>query len=323
MRAYKIDKYGPPETLRIVDVPIREPGADEVLVKVHAASVNDWDWSVITGKPYLTRLISVLFPPKIKFPGVDIAGTVEKSGASVTRFRPGDKVHGDLSSAGFGGFAEYVCVKTSALTRMPGGMSMIEAAALPHAGMLALQGLELVRPIEDNQSILVNGAGGGVGVLAVQIARAAGVSEITGVDHGAKFDVMRACGYTRLIDYTKDDFTALGERYDLVLDVKTNRSPRRYLNALNADGAYVTVGGDLMKILSLVVRNRLFNSVHGPQLRLLALDANAGMEALNGLYEQGMIQPVIEGPFAFTDLPTAIRRFGEMKHRGKIVITIP
>jgi NADPH:quinone reductase-like Zn-dependent oxidoreductase len=221
-----------------------------VLVKVYAVSINDWDLGLMQGD-FINRMLNGLLKPKRKIFGSDIAGQVEAVGKNVTRFKAGDDVYGDLSGH-WGGFAQYVCAQEKALALKPAGMSFIEAAAIPQAGMLAVQGLIDKGNIQHGQKLLINGAGGGVGTFAVQIAKLYG-AETTGVDSAAKLDMMRSLGFDHVIDYTKEDFTKNGKQYDLILDAKTTRSMFDYARALSPDGIYVTVGGSIGRLMQSLV----------------------------------------------------------------------
>ncbi len=215
---------------------------DEVLIKVHAASVNDWDWALMRGKPFVIRMLHGLIKPTVNIPGVDIAGQVEAVGRKVKRFQPGDEVFGDISECGFGGFAQYVCARENAVTLKTANMTFEEAATIPHAAMLAVQGLRDKGQIQQGQKLLINGAGGGVGTFGVQIAKLYGV-EATGVDSSGKLDMLRSIGFDHVIDYKQEDFTKNGQCYDLILDAKTNRSIFDYARSLCPNGTYVTVRG--------------------------------------------------------------------------------
>lgn len=221
MKAIVCHKYGSPDDLELEEVQEPTPRDDEVLIKVKAASVNDWDWCLVRGAPFYIRLLCGFFKPKVRIPGVDIAGQVVETGKDVSQFQPGDEVYGDLSENGFGGFAEYVCAPVGALALKPENMTYIEAAAIPHAAMLAVQGLRDLGKIQPGQKLLINGAGGGVGTLGVQIAKAIGVEHVTGVDSSNKLDMMRLVGFDHTIDYKQDDFTKNEQPYDLILDPKT------------------------------------------------------------------------------------------------------
>ena len=229
MKAVVYEKYGSPDVLELREVETPAPKDDEVLVRIHAVSINDWDWALLPGTPLVTRLMSGLFSPRQTILGSDIAGRIEAIGKNVKRFKSGDEVFGDLSPR-FGGFAEYVCAPETALALKPPAMTFVEAAAIPQAAMLAVQGLRDRGGIQSGQKLLINGAGGGVGTFALQIAKLYG-AEVTGVDSAAKLDFMRSLGFDKVIDYTQEDFTVNGIHYDLILDVKTNRSVFDYASA--------------------------------------------------------------------------------------------
>ena len=219
MKAIVYTKYGPPDVLELKEVAKPTPKDNEVLIKVHAASVNDWDWALLRGVPFVNRLTTgILKPIKIKILGSDIAGRVEAVGKNAKQFQAGDEVFGDLSGLAWGGFAEYVCAPENRLILKPASMSFEQAAAIPQAAVLALQGLRDKRQVQPGQKVLINGAGGGAGSFAIQIAKSFGV-EVTGVDSTTKLDMMRSLGADHVIDYKQEDFTKNGQRYDLILDL--------------------------------------------------------------------------------------------------------
>ena len=320
MKAVVRDSYGTPGVLELRDVAKPTPSAGQVLVRVLAASVNDWDWGMLRGSPE-NRLLGGFLRPKVHVLGCDIAGRVEAVGAGVTAFRPGDEVYGDLSSSGFGAFAEYVCAPAAGLARKPAGMTFEQAAAIPQAGMLAVQGLIDVGRIRSGQKVLLNGAGGGVGTFALQIARLYS-AEVTVVDKPGKLDMLRAMGADHVIDYLTEDFTKSGKRYDLILDAKTDRSPFAYVRALNPDGTYVTVGGSIPRLLQALVLGLLIARLHHKHVRIVGLKTNKDLAYMNELFEAGKLQPVLDGPYTLADLPEAFRFFGTGDHRGKIIVTM-
>ncbi len=322
MQAIVLTKYGLPAELQRQEVPKPRPEAGEVLVRVHAAAVNDWDWVLVRGQPYYIRLLCGLTKPNISIPGAEVAGRVEVVGAGVTQLREGDAVYGDLSECGFGAFAEYVSVPEQALAHKPESLSFAEAAALPHAALLALQGLRDEGQLQPGQTLLINGAGGGVGTLGIQMAKAFGVAEVTGVDTGDKLDLLRSLGYDHVVDYQAQDFTATGRRYDLILDTKTNRSAFKYLRALKPGGRYVTVGGGIDRILQGVLLAPLLRAFSNKDFRLVALKTNRDLAYLNELVETGTLRPAIEGPYTLREVPDLIQRLGEGRHAGKIVVAI-
>lgn len=322
MRAFVFTEYGSPDVLRLREVATPVPEDDEVLIEVRAASVNDWDWSLVRGEPFTIRLLNGLFRPRNTIPGVDVAGRVEAVGAKVTKFRPGDEVYGDLSESGFGGFAEYVCASESALAPKPAAMNFAQAAALPHAAMLALQGLRDVGRLQPGETLLINGAGGGVGTLGIQIARTLGVEEVTGVDSAGKRDTLLALGFDPVLDYRREDFTTSGRRYDLILDVKTDRAPSAYRRALTPRGRYVTVGGRIPRLLQAFLAGKLQSLFGEQRSAVVALQPNRDLAYLDELFGAGRLEPVIDGPYSFGDLPGALRHFGGGGHLGKVVVVM-
>ncbi|MCH8089835.1 MAG: NAD(P)-dependent alcohol dehydrogenase, partial [Chloroflexi bacterium] len=250
MKAIVYHKYGLPDVLGFEEVEKPTPRDDEVLVKVHAASINSWDWDLLRGRP-VVRMWG-LFKPKYTIPGSDIAGRVEAVGRKVKQFQPGDEVYGDLSGCGWGGFAEYVCGRENALALKSTSMTFEEAAAVPQAGLLALQGLRDKIEIRPGHKVLMNGAGGGVGTFAIQIAKNLG-AEVTGVDSARKFDMIRSLGADHVIDFAIEDFTKNGQQYDLILDVVASRSMFDYKRALSPHGTYVMIGGSGARILQVML----------------------------------------------------------------------
>jgi NADPH:quinone reductase-like Zn-dependent oxidoreductase len=319
MRALVRDTYGGPDVLDVRVVPRPVPGRYELLVRVHAASINDWDWGLLHG-PSLP--FSRARPKPIL--GSDIAGRVVAAGADVGGFRVGDEVFGDLSRfgpGGWGGFAEYVCAPERAVRHKPAGITFEQAAALPQAGQLAVQGLFVTGPLQPRQSLLINGAGGGVGTIAIQLARLQDVN-VTGVDSEAKLGMMRALGVDHAIDYRREDFTRNGRRYDLVLDTKTTRSPLEYLRALTPGGTYVTVGGDMGRLLQIAVAGLGVRMTLRKSLRLVTLAQNKDLTYLGERCQAKELVPVIDGPYPLRDVREAFRRFGAALHHGKVVIAI-
>ena len=250
MKAIVYTKYGTPDDLELKEIDKPVVKDDEVLVKVFAVSLNDWDVGLLEGD-FVNRMLNGVRAPKIKILGSDVAGRVEAVGKNVRKWRPGDEVFGDLSGR-WGGFAEYVCARENDLALKPPTMSFEQAAAIPQAAMLAVQGLIDKGKIKAGQRVLINGAGGGVGTFAVQIGKLYGV-EMTGVDSASKLDMMLSMGFDHVIDYTREDFTNNGQRYDLILDAKTNRSIFDYARALRPEGTYVTVGGSISRLLQILL----------------------------------------------------------------------
>ncbi|MGK7933016.1 MAG: NAD(P)-dependent alcohol dehydrogenase [Microcystaceae cyanobacterium] len=322
MKAIVLTQYGSSDALKLQDVEKPTPKEGEVLVKIHATAINDWDWCVMRGKPFYIRLLCGLFKPNIPILGAEIAGYVETVGQNVTQFQLGDAVYRDISECGFGGFAEYVCVPETALTLKPDTMTFTEATSFPHAAMLAVQGLIDEGQIQPRQKVLINGAGGGVGTLGVQIAKSIGVTDVTGVDSSDKFDMMYSVGFEQTIDYTKEDFTQGGEKYDLILDTKTNRSIFNYLRVLKPQGIYVTVGGDTIRLFQVLFLSSILHLFNKKSVCLVNLKPNKDLDYINKLFEDGKIKPVLDGPYPLSKVPEMIQHFGMGKHKGKVVITL-
>ena len=321
MKAIVCTKYGPPEVLQLKEVEKPTPKENEVLVKVIATAVNDYDWSMVRGKPYLYRLMFGIFKPKRKITGMELAGIIEALGTNATTFKVGNEVYGDISGYGFGSFAEYICINEKALKLKPGKMSFEQAASIPHASMLAVQALIDIGKVQKGEKILINGAGGGFGTFGFQIAQLFN-AEVTGVDTGDKLEMMKSIGFDHIIDYKKEDFTKNGQRYDLILDAKTNRSTFNYLRSLSPNGRYVTVGGEISRLLQAFILDPLIHSFNKKSIRIVALKPNKDLDYINELFEEGKIKPVIDGPYKLNEVPEAIRYFGEGKHKGKVVINI-
>lgn len=321
MKALIMRKYGSPDFLEIQDIKKPIPADDQVLIKVKAVSINDWDWALLHGSPLIpNRFMAGLFRPRIIL-GSDIAGVIEAVGSQISSYKPGHEIYGDLSGCGFGGFAEYVCAPQSAVRFKSSSMSFEQAAAIPQAGMLALQGVAAGGQLEPGQSVLINGAGGGVGSIAIQLLKLQDL-EVTGVDSATKLEAMRLWGFDHVIDYQTEDFTRNGQRYDLIIDVKTDRSPAHYERALNPNGAYATVGGLLPNLLKIALSGLRISRARDKTLRVIRLQANRDLAYFNELFEAGKFKQVIDTEFAFTDndVRNAFHHFGAAAHKGKIVV---
>lgn len=320
MKAIVSEKYGSPDVLELREVAKPIPNDDEVLVRIHAVSVNDWDWGLLQGSAFIDRLLFGFFRPRNTILGSDVAGRIETVGKNVTQFRPGDEVFGDLSGQ-WGGFAEYVCARPAALALKPPGMTFAQAASIPQAAMLAIQGLRDAGAIRQADKVLINGAGGGVGTFAIQIAKLYG-AEVTGVDSPGKLDFMRALGFDNVIDYTRQDFTRNGTRYDLILDVKTNRPLSDYARALSPAGRYVTVGGSMARLFQILLAGPFLALTSKKTMRLVVLKPNKDLAYFNELFETGAVAPVLDKLYPLSEVREAMRHFGSGKHKGKVVITV-
>jgi len=323
MKAIVYHKYGSPDVLKLEEVQKPTPSDNEVLIKVHAASVNSWDWGLLRGKPFLNRLLFGLLKPKTKILGCDIAGKVEAVGRNVKQLQPGDEVFGDISGGGWGGFAEYVCARENVLALKSASMTFEEAAAVPQAAVLALQGLLDKGQIQKGQKVLINGAGGGSGTFAVQIAKSFG-AEVTGVDSTGKLDMLRSIGADQVIDYTQEDFTKNGQRYDLILDVVTYRSIFDYKRALSPKGIYVMLGGgSWARVFQVMFMGPLISMTGSKKMGILMHKPNKkDLNFMKELFEAGKVVPVIDRRYPLSEVAEALRYFGEGHAKGKLVITL-
>ena len=316
MKAFIYERYGPPERLRMAEVDTPAPSADTVLVKVLAASANAADWHMLRGKPLFSRATLGLLRPKHQILGVDIAGRVEAVGSGVTRFQPGDEVYANLLDHGYGGFAEYVAVPVDVVALKPANLSFEEAAAVPMAGVTALQGLRRHGELRPAQQVLINGATGGVGTFAVQLAKAAG-AEVTGVTSTPNLELVRSLGADHVVDYTTTDFTRRGQRYDLILDTVGNRSVTDLKRALAAGGkAAVTGFTSVARLLEVSLRGG--KDVAQAQAHV----TNKDLELLSTLIEADKVLPQIDRRYRFTDIPAAIAYLEQGRARAKVVVEI-
>jgi NADPH:quinone reductase-like Zn-dependent oxidoreductase len=320
VQAVVYTRYGSPDVLRLTEVEKPAPKDNEVLVKVRAVSLNRSDWEALWGKPLYARLGGPL-RPRHHILGSDIAGRVEATGRATTEFQPGDEVFADILSY-MGGFAEYVCVPESALARMPAGMSYEEAAALPQAGAIALQGIRDKGQVQAGQQVLINGAGGGSGMYAVQLAKLAG-AEVTGVDSAEKQEFIRSLGADHVVDYARADFARNGRGYDLILDLAAHRSALAYRGSLLPGGRYLYVGGSAATLLQVLLIGPLLGRAEGKTLRLLAVRLGAQRLApLVALCQAGEIATVIDRRYQLGEVPEALRYLGEGHAKGKLVAIV-
>jgi len=325
MKAIIRTTYGSPDVLELRDVERPAVGAGDVLVRVRAASLNRADLDYLTGRPLLTRMGTGLRRPRNRGVGLDAAGTVEEVGTSVTRFRPGDEVFGDLTQFGNGAFAEYAVAPERAWAPKPASLTFEDAATLPQAGILAIQGLRRPgRTVGPGDRVLVNGASGNVGPFAVQIAKAFG-AEVTGACSTGKIDLVRALGADHVLDYTREDFTRLGQRYDWIVDVAGNRSILECRRALRPGGSYVMVGGPTGRILTGLVLGPVISAAGSRKLGLMLWwkpFAPDDVAQLSSLVETGILRPVIDRLYPLAEVADAFRYLDGGYPRGKVVITI-
>jgi NADPH:quinone reductase-like Zn-dependent oxidoreductase len=322
MKAVVYTKYGPPEVLQLEEVEKPTPKDNEVLVKVHAASVNAADWHLMRGEPLPARLAFGLLKPKLRILGADIAGRVEAVGRNVREFRPGDEVFGDLSGCGFGGFAEYVSVPEDALVLKPVATSFEQAAAVPLAAVTALQGLRDKGRIQPGQKVLINGAGGGVGTFAVQLAKVFG-AEVTAVCSTRNLDMARSLGADHVIDYTQEDFTRNGRGYDLILAANGYHPLAAYKRALSPEGIYVMTGGSNAQLFQAMLLGPVMSMNGSKKMAGLLMKPNKeGLIFMKELLEAGKVVPVIDRRYPLREVPEAIRYLEEGHARGKVIITV-
>jgi NADPH:quinone reductase-like Zn-dependent oxidoreductase len=319
MKAIVHERFGPPDVLHCEEVRKPTPRDDEVLVKIRAVSANPADWHTMRADPFFIRFMGDgLLKPKHRVLGIDIAGEVEEVGRDVKEFRPGDEVFG---TSRWGGFAEYACAPEDRLVLKPPGSSFEEAAAVPVAAITALQGLRYGGPIQPGQAVLINGASGGVGTFAVQIAKAFGAG-VTAICSTRNLDMVRSLGADHVVDYTKEDVTRNGKRYDLVLDAAAYRSLLDYRQSLTRDGTYVLVGGSVSRLFGAMLLGLLFSMSPRKVGVMLTRINKPDLVELKELLETGKVVPVIDRRYPLSETADAIRYLEELHARGKVVITV-
>jgi NADPH:quinone reductase-like Zn-dependent oxidoreductase len=326
MKAVVCTKYGPSDVLELTEVEIPTPQDDQVLVKVHAASVNPADWHILRGEPYIARLQLGLREPKDRVLGCDVAGRVEAVGKDVTMLRPGAKVFGSPFMHGFGAFAEYVCVSEDLLAPMPATLSFEQAATVPLAASTALQGLRDHGRIEPGQKVLIVGASGGVGTFAVQIAKYFD-AEVSGVCSTRNVEMVRSLGADHVIDYTREDFTRSGRKYDLIFQLAGTRSPSECRRALTSKGTLVAISGDSngrwIGAVDRIIQALVLSPFVSQKLASLTVKPNKeDLRFLKQLVEAGTLTPLIDRTYPLGETPEAIRYLESGHARGKVVITV-
>jgi len=324
MKAIICPTYGSPDVLQLQDVVKPVPQEDEVLVQIHAASLNSRDLRMLRANPFFIRLMpGCLFHPKNKILGADVAGRVEAVGRNVGQFKSGDDVFGYLPSAtGHGTFAEYVCVKENLIALKPANLTFEQAAAIPEAAMTALQGLRDKGNIQPGQKVLIYGASGGVGTFAVQIAKAFG-AEVTAVCSTRNLDMVRSLGADHVIDYTREDFTQNGQQYDLILAVNGSRPISDYLSVLKSDGIYVVAGGSMLQLFQAALQGRQTSKVGNKKTYVVSLvQSPKDLIFLKEILESGKIAPIIDRCYPLSKATDAFWHFEKEHAKGKIVITM-
>jgi NADPH:quinone reductase-like Zn-dependent oxidoreductase len=320
MKAVTYYEYGSPDGLKLEEVQKPTPKDNELLIKVHAASVNRSDWESLIGQPLYAR-IGGLFKPGNHIMGSDIAGIVEAVGKDIKQFKPGDEVFGLMMNYG-GGFAEYACKSEQALALKPASMTFEEASAIPQAAFIALQGIREKGKVQPGQKVLINGGGGGAGTFAIQLAKMAG-AEVTGVDNAEKLDLMRSLGADHVIDYKKEDFTKNGKQYDLILDLIAQRSVFAYRRALKPNGTYYLAGGFVSTMFQILLLGPWIRKATSKNIRILAVQTDSkDLVYITELIQSGKVKLVIDKRYKLSETAEALRYLGEGHARGKIVITV-
>ncbi len=320
MKAIVYHQYGSPDVLKLAEVDMPSPTDDEVLIKIHAVSINGSDREGLVGKPLYARM-GGLRKPGYPILGSDIAGRVERAGKNITQFQPGDDVFGEIPGY-HGGFAEYACASEQTLARKPASLTFEEAASIPQAGVIAWNGIHKKGRVQPGQKVLLNGAGGGAGTFAVQLAKLYG-AEVTAVDNTGKLDFLRSLGADHVIDYTREDFTKTKNQYDLIIDVISHRSVFDYRRALKPNGTYLFVGGSVATLFQILFLGPWIKRTTGKNIRILAVPQNSkDLIAITELCEAGKIIPVIDRRYPLNETPEALRHVSEGRAKGKVVITM-
>jgi NADPH:quinone reductase-like Zn-dependent oxidoreductase len=323
MKAIVCTKYGPPDVLHLEDVTKPAPKDDEVLISIHAASINAKDWRLMRANPFFIRLmVGGLSKPKYKILGFDVAGRVEAVGSNVKQFQPGDEVFGCLSRYSGGAFAEYVCAGENEIALKPANLSFEQAAAVPLAAMTALHALRDKGNIRPGQKVLIQGASGGVGMFAVQVAKYFGV-EVTAVCSTRNLEMMRSLRADHIIDYKKEDFTRNGQHYDLVLAVNGYHPISDYLHVLTPEGIYVVAGGSMLQLFEAAIRGRRNSKARSQKTYVASLvPSQKDLLLMKELLESGKVVPIIDGCYPLSKTVEAFRYFETVHAKGKVVIAV-
>ncbi|NOT03184.1 MAG: NAD(P)-dependent alcohol dehydrogenase [Anaerolineales bacterium] len=320
MKAIVYYQYGSPDVLKFEEVQKPTPRDNQLLIKVYATSINRSDWEGLTGKPLYARF-GGLIKPRDKILGSDVSGMVEAVGKDVRQFKPGDEVFGLMLNYG-GSFAEYACKSEKGLALKPAGLTFEEAAAIPQAAFIALQGIREKGKVQPGQKVLINGGGGGTGAFAIQLAKLAG-AEVTGVDNTEKLELMKSLGADHVIDYTKEDFTKNGKQYDLILDVIAHRSVFAYKRALAPNGCYFLAGGSVATMFQVLLLGSWIGKTTGRKIRVLMVETDAkDLVTMTELIESGKVKLIIDKRYPLSETAEALRYLGEGHAKGKVVITV-
>lgn len=322
MQAIVYEKYGSPEVLELREIEKPTPTENEVLVKVEATAIGAGDWHLMRGRPFLVRLMYGFSKPKFPILGSDFAGSIEAVGSNITDYEVGDEVFGDLSEAGFGAFAQYVTAPVEAIAHKPANLSFAEAAAIPVSSVTALQGLRDKGHIQPGHKVLVNGASGGVGTYAVQIAKALG-AEVTAVASTKKLELVRQIGADHVIDYRQEDVTQNGEHYDVIIDLAAYRSILDYRQSLAPSGTYVMVGGPVGRMFQAMIVGGIASALDNKKMGNLLVNPNqADLTFVRDLAAEEKVKPIIDRSFTLDELPEAIRYVEAGRAQGKVVIEV-
>ncbi len=319
MKAVVYKHYGTSDVLSVQERETPVPKDGEVLIRVHAASINSWDWDMIRGKPWIVRMWGLLQPTH-QIPGADIAGVVVATGSGCTRFKSGDEVYGDLNEVGWGGFAEYVSVPEKWLVPKPAFITFEEAAAIPQAGLMALQAVRDKGELRAGQHMLIIGAGGGVGTFAIQLARAVG-GIVTAVDAESKLDMLTSLGADDVVDYRRTDITTTGKKFDLIVDVVARHPPGTYKRMLNRGGKFLMIGGTMRAIFQTMAFGKLISDKER-HVGMLTYRTNKGLDDFETLLKDGKVRVVVDRVFPMAEIREAFRYYATAAFRGKVVISM-
>lgn len=320
MKAVVYTQYGSPDVLQIREMAKPVPTDDQLLIKIHAVSINGSDRENLIGKPGYVRMSGLLRPSQ-PILGSDIAGVVESVGKNNTEFKVGDEVFGEVPGY-HGGFAEYVCTHGKTLANKPAEMTFEEASTIPQAGVIALRAMLTKGQVKPGQKVLINGAGGSAGTFAIQLAKLQG-AEVTAVDNAGKLDFLRSLGADHVMDYRLENFTSSGKRFDLILDLIAHRSPFAYARALTPNGTYFFTGGSLRTLFQILILGPLIKRMTGKNVRMLLVPQNRDdLHAITKLIESGKVRAVIDTTFSFDQIPAAMRYVSDGHAKGKVVIKV-
>ena len=321
MKSIIFNKYGDSEILKIGEKNKPNPKKGEVLLSIKSSSVNDWDWGLLRGQPFINRLLFGLIKPKVKSLGIDVSGIVESTGEGVKDLEIGTEVYGDISAENWGGYAEYVCVKEKALKIKPRNISHEESASIPHSGVLAIQSYLDYKEIKTGDEILINGAGGGAGTLAIQLGKYY-KARITGVDKKIKFEMMEKLGVDELIDYQKTDFTKLNRTYDLIIDFAGSHGLLDYKKSLKKGGLYLLVGGQSNLIIKTLLFGQILSKFTDKEFKVLMHEPNKHLDKLTKLIEEEVIKPIVGKVYKLEEVSQGLDYFGSGECTGKVIIKV-